>query len=209
MNARRALPILGFLSAVTVCLALARPQAPTKGAPPAAAAGSYQVDPVHSTVIYRIKHLNTSWSYGRFDKISGTVAIDTAKPEKSSVSVEIDVGSLDTGNKKRDSDVKGPDFFDAVQFPTATFASKTVKKTAEGKYSVSGEFNLHGVKKPLTVDFEEIGHSDTKMGVRAGYYGVFVIKRSDFGMKVMPDAVGDDVQVTVSIEGTQTESAGK
>jgi polyisoprenoid-binding protein YceI len=182
---------------------------PGQAKPAVNPSGTYKIDGVHSTVLFRIKHMNASWSIGRFDKISGNFTMNSAAPEKSSVTVEIATESIDTGNPQRDGDLKGPTFLDAVQFPAITFASKSVKKAGEGKYTIEGDLNLHGVKKSVTVDFEQVGFSDTKMGVRAGFYGTFGVKRSDFGMKVAPEAVGDEVQMTVAIEGVQTDSAAK
>lgn len=183
--------------------------APRQAKPAPNPSGSYKIDGVHSTVLFRIKHMNASWSFGRFDKITGNFSLNTANPEKSAVTVEVATESIDTGNSQRDGDVKGPTFLDAVQFPAITFASRSVKKAGDGKFTIEGDLNLHGVKKPLTVDFEQVGFSDTKMGVRAGFFGTFAVKRSDFGMKVAPEAVGDDVQMTISIEGVQTDSAAK
>jgi polyisoprenoid-binding protein YceI len=206
MNLRILPASIGLLSVLALLGSAVAPRQ-AKAAPNPS--GTYKIDGVHSTVLFKVKHMSASWSFGRFDKISGSFSVNTASPEKSSVSVEIATESIDTGNSQRDGDLKGPTFLDAVQFPSISFASKSVKKAGEGKYTIEGELNLHGVKKPLTVDFEQVGFSDTKMGVRAGFFGTFGVKRSDFGMKVAPEAVGDEVQMTVSIEGVQTDSAAK
>jgi polyisoprenoid-binding protein YceI len=206
MNLRILPASIGLLSALAL---LGSASTPRQAKPAVNPSGTYKIDGVHSTVLFKIKHMNASWSFGRFDKISGTISLNSASPEKSTVSVEVATESIDTGNSQRDGDLKGPTFLDAVQFPSITFASKSVKKTGEGKFTIEGDLNLHGVKKSLTVDFEQVGFSDTKMGVRAGFFGTFGVKRSDFGMKVAPEAVGDEVQMTVSIEGVQTDSAAK
>jgi len=184
--------------------AKADPQA--KPAPQASYSGTYSIDAVHSAVIFRVKHMDTSWSYGRFNTFSGTIEVDEKNPEKCSVSFSIEMDSLDTNNKKRDTGLKSQEFFDAVQFPTSSFASKTVKKTADKKYSVTGDLELHGVTKPVTLDLENTGFSDSKMGVRAGYLATFTIQRSDFGLTAMTGAIGEAVEITVSLEATQTDS---
>lgn len=208
MTNRRTKAILLTLSATVLGLgglALAGPALQAKPSP-APASGSYSIDAVHSAVIFRIKHLDTSWSFGRFNSFSGTIDLDEKSPEKSSVTIAIEMDSVDTAVQKRNDHLKSPDFFDAVQFPTSSFVSKSVKKTSDRKYSVTGDLELHGVTKPITLDLEHVGFSDTKMGVRAGFYGMFTVKRSDYGISALPEALGDEVQITVSLEATRTES---
>ena len=208
MKLRRALPLLGTLVAVSVSLAFALPVGQDKAPPREAFTGTYGIDSVHSTVIFRIKHLDTSYSYGRFNEVTGNFSYDVAKPENSKVTVEIAVETLDTGTDKRDAHLKSPDFFDAVQFPVATFTSKSVKKSGDKKLAVAGDLGLHGVKKPVTLEIEETGASDSqKTGVRVGFHGTMTLKRSDFGMNFMQGAVGDEVNLTVSIEAQKTDGA--
>jgi polyisoprenoid-binding protein YceI len=204
MNTRQIFLGTGIISGLALCMALARPLPPASPAESAPSAGveTYAVDSVHSTVIFRVKHLGVSYAYGRFDEISGSVTLDAEKPESSKVKLEVKTASIDTGNGKRDGHLKSPDFFDAKQFATATFTSKTVKAAGDKKYSVSGELNLHGVTKPVTVEMEIVGKGKGMEGEDlAGFYGTFTIKRSDFGMKFMTDKLGDDIVVTVSLEG--------
>ena len=87
-------------------------------------ADSYKVDNVHSTVIFRIKHLDSSYAYGRFNEVSGTFALEEADPTKGSLDFQVAADSIDTNNAKRDQHLKGPDYFNAKQFPTITFKSK-------------------------------------------------------------------------------------
>jgi polyisoprenoid-binding protein YceI len=156
---------------------------------------------VHSTIIFKCKHLDTSWQFGRFDDVEGTLTMDAAKPEASKVDVTISIESIDTNNEKRDADLKGPNFFDAKQFPTATFKSKSVAKKGEHVYSVTGDLMLHGTTKSVTIDMENTGSSD-KMGPRAGFFGALKIKRSDYGIKAMADVLGDEVELTLTCEAT-------
>ena len=176
-------------------------------APPAG--GSYKVDSEHTTVLLRVKHVNTSWTFCRFNRVSGEFTVDAAKPENSNFKVQIAAASIDSGQSARDGHLKSPDFLDAAQFPDITYTSQSVQKAGEGKYKAEGELSLHGVKKPLTVELEEVGTSDTQFGVRAGYFGTFTVQRSDFGMDFMPEAVGDEIHVTVSIEGIRADAKAK
>ena len=170
-------------------------------APLAMAADTYKVDPVHSSVVFRIKHLDVSYSYGRFNNPTGTVVWDAADPTKSSVNVEIKTENVDTDNQKRDDHLRGPDFFDVKQFPTITFKSTAVKAVGENKFDVTGNLTLHGVTKSITISLGKTGEAQTQMGYRAGWETAFKIKRSDYGMTGMVGPVGDEVELYVSIEG--------
>ncbi len=209
MNTRTLLGTLGLVTVLGFSLSAAASPFQAKAGAAANQSGTYSVDTVHSTVLFRVKHMNTSWSIGRFNQVSGSLKLDAASPEKSSVTVTIATDSVDTGAPKREVVLKGLEVFDVVQFPEASFVSKSVKKAGEGKYAVDGELTFRGIKKPLAVEFEQVGFSDTKAGVRIGFYGTFMLKRSDFGMKVIPEQLGDEVYVTVSLEGTQTDSEKK
>jgi polyisoprenoid-binding protein YceI len=171
------------------------------------AAGGYGIDPVHSTVLFKVKHANTSFAFGRFDNVSGTFTLLPENMERSMINVTIDTTSIDTNDKKRDAHLKSDAFFDVEQFPDATFVSRSIKKTGDTKYTAEGNLEIHGVKKPLSIELEETGAiDDPKLGVLAGFFAQFTVKRSDFGMNFMPAMLGDEVQVTVSIEGKQTDA---
>lgn len=174
--------------------------APAQIKAPAPAGGAWKIDTVHSTVLFKIKHAGASWTFGRFDEFSGEVTYDEAKPENCKVNCEIKVASVDTNNKKRDSDISGPDFLSVKEFPTMTFASTKVEKQGD-KLAITGDLTLRGVKKSLTFTAEKVG-SSTMMGARTGFLAQTTIKRSDFGMKGMLEAIGDDVELTLAIEAT-------
>jgi len=166
------------------------------------AADTYTVDPVHTAALFKIKHLGVSYTYGRFNDVSGTVAFDAANPAASKVDITIQAGSVDTFNQKRDAHLANPDFFDAKQFPVLKFVSTAFKKVDDNTFDVTGDFTLHGVTKPITIKAVKIGEGkDPWGGYRIGFESTFTIKRSDFGMTKMMEAVGDDVTVTFSTEG--------
>lgn len=164
-----------------------------------APAATYKGDPAHSTILFKAKHLNTGYVYGRFNSFTAQVNYDEAKPEALSVEATAQVDSIDTGNAKRDGHLKSPDFFSAKEFPTITFKSKSAKSAGDNKFEVTGELTLHGVTKPITVTVEKTGAS-TKMGERVGWLSTFTVKRSEFGMTFMPDAVSDEIELVVSME---------
>ena len=165
-------------------------------------AADYQVDPVHTTLIYRIKHLQSSYSYGRFNKVGGTLAYNPTAPEKTAINMSVNSTDIDSGDPQRDGHLRSPDFFNVKQFPTISFKSTSVKKTGDDKLEVTGDLTLHGVTKSVTTTLTVVGTGKGMAGeTRTGFEGTLEIKRSDFGMKGLLEAVGDDVRLIVSIEG--------
>jgi polyisoprenoid-binding protein YceI len=167
----------------------------------ASAPANYTVDPVHSSAIFRIKHMNVSYFWGRFNDVSGTIAWDAENPEASSFDVRIKTESVDSNSKARDNHLKGPDFFNAKQFPVMSFKSSGVKKAGDNAYEVTGELTLHGVTKPLTAKIEMTGEGKGMQGGKVvGFETTFEIKRGEFGMTGGKGALGEDVRVVVSLE---------
>lgn len=164
-----------------------------------APAATYKGDPAHSTILFKAKHMNTGYVFGRFNNFTAQVNYDEASPESLSVESTVQVDSIDTGIDKRDGHLKGPDFFSAKEFPTITFKSKSAKSAGDDKFEVAGDLTLHGVTKPVTIVLEKTGAS-TKMGERVGWLSTFTVKRSDFGMTFMPEGVSDEIELTVSME---------
>lgn len=161
----------------------------------------YSVDPVHSTVIFKITHFNMAPFYGRFNEPTGNFVLDE-DPAKTSFNFEIQADKVDTANEKRNAHLKGPDFFNAKQFPTITYKSNKVTKAPNGAYEVEGDLTLHGVTKPVKVTIEKTGQGKDPMGKeRAGLAATFTIRRADFGISFMPGALGDDVTLMTGIEG--------
>ncbi len=165
---------------------------------PAAEGKTYAIDSVHSNVLFKIKHLNVSNFYGRFNKVTGSFATG----ETGSIDVTVDANSVDTNNSKRDDHVKSPDFFSAKEFGEITFKSTSLKKSGES-WKGSGELTFHGVKKTIEVELKLVG-TGPGMGGKGEVAGVetsFTIKRSDYGIKSMIGPLGDDVTIWVSLEG--------
>jgi len=165
---------------------------------PTAAGQTFRVDPVHSSMLFRVKHMNTSYIWGRFNECSGTVKLDDGDP---SFTVQIKVDSVDTANAKRDQHLEGPDFFSARQFPTISFQSTSVKKLGPTAYDVEGTLTLHGVSKPIQVRVDRIGTNKGPMGgTITGLSTTFTIKRTDFNMDYGLQGVSDDVLIVATLE---------
>ena len=172
----------------------------------AAVAGTstYNLDTVHSTVIFRIQHIGISYSYGRFNDISGTAAYDPASPDSTSFNLTVKAASVDTGNERRDNHLRGPDFFNAAQFPLITFRSTKVEAIDDDTLKVTGDLSLHGITRPVTTEIQITGYGErpAPFGTRVGFEAQFTIKRSEFGMTYGIDngGVGDEDTLIVAIE---------
>lgn len=165
-----------------------------------AAPVAYQIDKGHSTLLFKVKHLNVGYQYGRFNDFSGSVVVDDENLANAKVEIEVATTSVDTADEARDKHLRNADFFDVEKHPTMSFESTTVKK--EGAiYIVDGNFTLLGTTKPLTLRLECLGEAEDPWGNhRRGYEGTFKIKRSEYGMDKMIPMIGDEVAITLAIE---------
>jgi len=160
-----------------------------------AGAETLAIDPVHSTALFKINHFGVSNFIGRFDELSGSVDWDESDPSKIAIAYDIKTESVDTNFAKRDQHVKSADFLDAKQFPDITFHSTSVKKSGDD-YAVDGDLTMHGVTKPISITVTKTGEA----GGHIGFWTVFTVKRSDYGVSFMPTKLGDSVEVTLSTE---------
>jgi polyisoprenoid-binding protein YceI len=162
-------------------------------------ADDYTLDDAHSSVSFKIQHLGLSWVHGRFDDVAGAFAIDKDDAGKSSFSLTIKTKSIDTNNKKRDEHLSSGDFFNVAQYPTITFKSTAVK-AVDGGYEVKGDLTLHGETKPVTFTLKGGKEAEFPKGMhRTG----LTLKRSEFGMDKLANAIGDEVQISISFEGVK------
>lgn len=120
-----------------------------------AQAAGYDIDQTHTNIGFSVRHAMVSTVKGQFKGFKGTVEFDEKKPEATKVDIEIDAASIDTNNEKRDGHLKTPDFFDVAKFPKLTFKSKSAKKDGD-KVLVTGELEMHGIKKDVTLTVSDI-----------------------------------------------------
>ncbi|MGW4097021.1 MULTISPECIES: YceI family protein [unclassified Mycobacterium] len=167
-------------------------------------AGTWAIDPVHSSINFSVRHLMVSKVRGSFEAFSGAVTV--AEDGTPSVNATIDVTSINTRNEQRDAHVRSADFFDAENHPTATFVSTGVRPDGDD-YIVDGDFTLKGVTKPVSLKLEYNGvNPGMGQGAVAGFEASVVLNRKDFGIDIdMPletggTVVGDKITVTLEIE---------
>ena len=169
----------------------------------AARADALKIDPVHSTVGFKIRHLFANVT-GRFTDVSGTINVDWDHPENTAVEATIGIQSIDTANAKRDQDLRGSNFFEADKFPAMTF--KSTKVDVKGQEAeVTGDLTLHGVTKEVILHVKFLGKGKgMKGGLTTGWEATTQIKRSDYGLtwnKVVEGTavVGEDVEIDLQI----------
>jgi polyisoprenoid-binding protein YceI len=168
------------------------------------AADSYTIDPPHTFPRFMISHLGFSTMEGRFDKTSGKITLDRAA-KTGSVDIAIEAASVSTGFVKRDDHLKSTDFFSAVEFPTITYKSNSVKFKGDAPASIEGNLTLLGVTKPvtLTIDAFNCGADPMdpmKKKQKCGAAASAQFKRSDFGMKTFLPGIGDDIKLVFEVE---------
>lgn len=170
----------------------------------AVAANDYTLDPVHSSLVFGIKHFGTSMFYGRINSPTGKLVFDEENPKNSMVEISVNAGDIDTANEKRDKHVKSEDFFHIEKYPQISFKSATVKKISEKAYQIEGDLNFLGKTRTITILAQHTGSGkDPWGGYRTGFESRFTIKRSDFGMDFMMGPLGDEVRIIISVEAVR------
>lgn len=145
-------------------------------------AGTYTLDKSHSTVGFVVRHLMVSKVRGSFGDFEGTITV-AEEPSQSGVTATIQTATVDTRDEQRDGHLKSPDFFDAAQFPTMSFASTKVMPVRGSDWKVEGDLTIRGVTKPVVLDVEFNGAGgDPYGGKRFGFSASTEIDRDEFGM---------------------------
>lgn len=160
----------------------------------------------HAFIQFRIQHLGYSWLYGRFNEFDGRFSYDPEDPDNASIEVEIETASLDSNHAERDKHLRGDDFLDVDRYPEATFKSTAVDLDEDGTGTVTGDFNFHGVTKPITLDVEQIGAGpDPWGGYRRGFQGTTRFALKDFGLDYDLGPASQVVEIILSIEGVRQD----
>jgi polyisoprenoid-binding protein YceI len=169
------------------------------------AQNTWTIDRVHSKIGFSVPHMAVSETEGKFNEFEGTVIAKGEDFDGAEVSFTAKTASIDTDNERRDGHLKSPDFFDAEKYPEITFKGKLVKAAA-GKYSLKGDFTMHGTTKQVEFDVTYGGKINTGRGEKAGFKLTGQVNRQDYGLtwnnKVATGelVVGDTVDLNVKIE---------
>ena len=147
-----------------------------------AAAAEYTVDTAHTQAQFTVVHLAISKVHGQIPVAAGVVQVEGNNEVPAAVNATLDVSRLDTHDAKRDSDLKGPDFFDAAKYPTITFVSTKIAGTPSA-FTVTGNLTLHGVTKPVTLNGKVEGQvTDGRGRHHIAYTATTTFDRREFGM---------------------------
>lgn len=167
----------------------------------AEAKGTYRVFSSNSRAGFSISHLSNR-AEGRFQKVSGTLKFSKQDPDASQVKVSIEVASIDTANKTRDTNLRGVEYFDAVKYPTMTFQSKSFKKVGAGKYMVTGPLTIKGHSKNISVPVTLVNQAKLWASGEESlkFQAEFEIDRTEFGVGEKSSLLGSEVRIQLALE---------
>jgi len=180
---------------------------PSTVSPSTGTAARWTIDGSHSHVGFSIRHMMISNVRGELGKVSGDVTYDPARPQNTTLSVTIDVASIDTNDEKRDGHLKSADFFDAEKFPHITFVSKSVRAKGE-RLEIAGDLTIRGTTREVVLAVDDISNeqADPWGNRRIGATASTKISRADFGvtwnaaLEAGGLLVGDEVKVSLEVE---------
>ena len=165
------------------------------------------IDPMHSEVQFKVKHLVISTVSGFFKSFEGTLETDGDDFENANIYFALNIDSIDTNQSQREEHLKSPEFFDAAQFPQITFKSTSFKKTDDDEFKLTGDLTVKGVTKTVTLNAEFGGSTDDFYGnTKAGFEVTGKINRKDFGLtwdgvtEAGSVVVGEDIKLLINIQ---------
>ncbi len=176
--------------------------------PALAHAAEWRIDPTHTTVSFKVRHLGVTWVQGEFQKVSGKVRYDRKNPGAAAADIVIDADSINTRNARRDNHLRTDDFLLVEKHPSITFKSKAVKNAGADGLELVGDLTIRGVTKEVVLKVADIsGEVTTGRGtVKMGASATTRINRKEFGVKFnrLLEAgglvVGDEVRITIDVE---------
>ena len=171
---------------------------------------SFQIDPTHTAVGFAVKHMMFATVRGQFGDVAGAITIDNDDLRTTKVDVTIGTGSIDTRMAQRDEHLKSADFFDAANFPKATFVGAGATKIGNGSWALPGTLTLRGVPKPVTLTVTPQGAGKDPWGnTRSAWTASARIDRRDFGLgwnqalEAGGVLVSNEVELTLDIQAVQ------
>lgn len=167
----------------------------------------WKVDPTHSEVQFKVKHLVISTVTGSFNSFEGEVEAEGNDFENANVTFNADINSISTNQEDRDNHLKSDDFFDAEKYPELTFESTSVNKTGDQEYKLIGDLTIRDVTKEIELDVAHGGTVDDHLGnTKAGFEIRGAINRKDFGLVYNPVTeagnvvVGDKIKLLLNVQ---------
>ncbi len=170
------------------------------GSPTDVAAGTYAIEPAHTQVSFTVTHFGITPFTGMFSGASGSMKLDPAHPEATTLSVSVPIASVQTTSTKLTEELRSADWLDAARFPTATFVSSSVTPMGNGMARVDGTLTLHGIAKPASISARFFGTATNPMSKKAsvGFVGRLMFKRTEFGVTKYAPVVSDDTSLSIT-----------
>jgi polyisoprenoid-binding protein YceI len=181
------------------------------GGPALSGTDTFNIDPGHSTVGFKVRHMVLTNVTGRFDAFEGVINYDAENIENSSVEVKIEAASINTNHEKRDGDLRGGEFLAADKHPEITFKSKKVIESEDG-YVAVGDLTIRGVTKEVELPFTLAGPITSPWGQMViGVEATLEINRQDYGVtwsKKLDNGglvAGDQIKIELNIEAKKAQ----
>lgn len=170
----------------------------------------WAVDASHSSIEFSVKHMMISRVKGSFQTFDADIEADPNDLTSANIGLSVDLSSIDTRNADRDNHLRSADFFDVENYPKMTFRSKSIVKTGEGEYDVTGDLTIRGVTRTETFEATYEGGGKNPWGVEVvGFSAKGSIKRSDYGLtwnaalETGGVLVGDEVKIAIELQASQ------
>lgn len=172
---------------------------------------TWNIDPVHTTAEFKVRHMMITNVKGHFKPVNGVITIDEGDISRSKVEASIDAASIDTREPDRDTHLRSAEFFDVEKFPTLTFTSTRVTRSAHTELEVEGDLTIHGVTRKVTflVEGPTAPGKDPWGNTRIGLSASTKVSRKDFGLnwnaalETGGILVGDEVTITLDVEAVK------
>lgn len=207
LAASLALALVPAAFAPTDALAQTRRTPARAAAAPALPAGTYALDPAHTSLDFSVRHLGISNVTGTFGQVAGTVTVGTGGLRTLSATTTAQVASIDTRNERRDGHLKSADFFDADNHPAVTFQSTGVRAVRGNRFQLVGTLTMRGTSRPVVLDAVYNGTvvQPAQMGGKRviAFTATGRVNRQDFGIAYGPGMIGNDVRLTINAEAIQ------
>lgn len=164
--------------------------------------GQYEIDPAHTTVLFKVNHMGFSMFVGRFNRFEANLAFDAEHIEDAKLEALIDMASVDVNNPDFEDTLRGRFWFNAEKYPQAKFVTRSVKKIDANSADFTGDLTFRGVTQPLTlrVDFNGAANNIVTGNYTLGFAASGVLQRSAFGLDNYVPTIGDDVQLEIHAE---------
>lgn len=173
----------------------------------------WEIDPAHSEIIFKARHLVISTVKGQFDKFAGWVETQGDSWENAEAYFEAEIDSVDTNNDQRDTHLKSDDFFNAEKYPKMTFRSTKIEKTGDSSYKMTGDLTMRDTTKKVELKVEHGGTATDPYGqTKAGFEINGKVNRKEFGLKwnAVTEAgnmvVSDEIRLDLNVQLTKVEA---